>query len=165
MKMRVWYNKLKGAITDIVPGLTRVLFEVFDKDGKSVQVLEADFGDLPDNVQAMVSLYGLNKLLTDRTSDAKDKLTKLDQMDDTLARLMAGEWAKERAVGAIVVSPEVEALAQHQDLTIPECQAALAQYDKVTRQKLFSIAAIKSAAEKIREARKERKVVSLDELI
>jgi len=126
------------------------------------------FAEMPEANRHRIFLYGCNKLMTDRTSEKKDKLEKLNDMQEVFDLLMTGEWAKERQVGAVVVSCEVEALAQIQKLTIPEAQAALAQYDKGTRHKILGNAEVVELATHIKDARlKQSKlaVKSLDELI
>ena len=167
MKMRVWYEKVKGAITDVVAGTTTVIFEVFDADDKSLKVGSFDMGELSAENQTRIALYGLNKLLTDRTSDDKDKLAKLANMQGVFDFLVTGEWAKERAVGAVIVSPEVEALAIMQEMSIPDTQAALAQYDKDVRKAILGREDVQEAAKVIRDSRKRKDaaVKTLDDLI
>ena len=110
-KMRVFYGDGDSPITDANTDTSVVVFKVFDDD-KEVGRLEVDGNDLTPDNQQRAYLYGINKLLTDRTSDQKNKLLKLDEMTAVFAMLITGEWAKERVVGAIVCSPEVQALAQ-----------------------------------------------------
>ncbi|KKK89163.1 hypothetical protein LCGC14_2735870 [marine sediment metagenome] len=110
-----------------------IMFSVLDEDDKEVIRQVYKLSDIPADNSAHVHAYGLNKVLTDRTSDEKDKVAKLTAMDEVFDLLCAGEWAKERQVGAVVVSPEVEALAEIMDLTIPETQAALAAYEEPDR--------------------------------
>ena len=165
MKMRIWYDTLKGAIADIDIECTRILFQVMNDKDESLGIMEADFGDLPDLIQAQVSLYGLNKLLSDRTSVETDKLAKLEAMQEVLEQLMGGTWAKERVVGATVASPEVEALAQHKGLSIPATQKALAAYDSDTRKKILAGKVVQDIAKGIKAARLEAEVASLDDMI
>ncbi len=125
------------------------------------------FEDLPTegDIADRVSLYGLNKLLTDRTSEEKDKATKLDKMVEVFDLLCSGEWSKERVVGAIVVSVDVEALAQIKELSVPQAQAALAAYDKEVRAKILGSEQVQKVAQEIRELRAATEVVSLDDMI
>ena len=147
-----------------------ITFEVVDASGPEDKVLvtrDFEFNQLPkdgDN-RDKVTLYGLNKLLTDRTSEQKDKLLKLDEMQVVFELLCFGEWAKERVVGAIVVSPEVEALAQMQSISVPDVQAALAQYDKGTRKAILDRDDVQSVAKLIRAARKDAPAKTLDDMI
>ncbi len=153
----------------------KVSYEVEDMD-VTFEVVEGDelisegtfcFDDLPENgdIASRVSLYGLNKLLTDRTSDCKDKENKLVQMRAVFAMLKDGEWSKERVVGAIVVSVEVEALAQLKEISVPQAQAALAAYDKDVRASILGSEAVQDAAAALRLLRSEMEVRSLDDMI
>ncbi len=162
MKMRVWYDKVKGSITDLTEASSLVIFQTFDEDDAPHASFSFDYNDLPVVVQRQVSLYGLNKLLTDRTSGEKDKLAKLDAMEAYFDLLTEGEWAKERVVGAPVVGVEVEALAELEGISIPETQAALAQYDKETRKQILGSKEVQAKAAELREARKDATPKSLD---
>ncbi len=157
-KMRVRYDVEAMEVT----------FDVFLNDAKVALTGHTFcFADLPTegDIADRVSLYGLNKLLTDRTSDEKDKGAKLDKMCDVMAQLETGEWAKERVVGAPVVSVEVEALAQMKELSVPQAQAALAAYDKDVRAKILGSKEVQEVAQKIRETRAATEVVSLDDMV
>ncbi len=140
-------------------------FVVVDEDKKPIGGDSFYFGDVHENLQDRVSLYGLNKLLTDRTSDYKDKVEKLIKMREVFDSLIDGEWAKERVVGAPVVSVEVEALAQIKELSVPQAQAALAKYDKDVRAQILGSEAVQKVAQEIRELRAATDVVSLDDMI
>lgn len=164
-KMSVKYGEDAGLITDANTDTSVVVFIVKDDDDKEVGRLAIDGQDLPGENRVRAYLYGLNKLLTDRTSDVKDKLAKLDEMQEVFNLLCTGEWAKERTVGAIVVSPEVEALAQMQHISVPDVQAALAQYDKETRRSILDRKDVQSIAKLIRETRKDAAIKTLDDMI
>lgn len=142
-----------------------VIVKVLDASDKCLDEREYDFDALPTENQTRVAGYGLNKLLTDRTSEQKDKVAKLDEMDDVYALLLTGEWAKERVVGAIVVSADVEALAQLASVTIPEVQTYLGGLTKEERAKLYARKDVQELSATIRKARKEATPVSLDSLL
>ena len=145
-----------------------VQFGVFLNESKvAIKERTFRFDDLPEDGdnKDKVSLYGLNKLLTDRTSDEKDKAAKLDKMSETFDLLCSGEWSKERVVGAPVVSVEVEALAQLKELSVPQAQAALAAYDKDVRAQILATKEVQKVAQEIRELRAATKVVSLDDMV
>jgi hypothetical protein len=89
-----------------------VVFSVLNAEDKVIATQSFDFNDVHESLTDRVSLYGLNKLLTDRTSEQKDKVVKLEAMAGVMDQLAAGDWAKERTVGAVVVSVFVEALAK-----------------------------------------------------
>ena len=165
MKMRVWYDKILGLITDVAETTSVVLFEVLRDDESSAAKGSFDLNDLDAVTRQRVALYGLNKLLTDRTSGEKDKLVKLDAMQDYFGLLKTGEWSKERVVGAPVVSTAVEALAELQNLTVPQVQAALAQYDKDDRKRILESEKVQAKAKELQEARDEQEVAKLDEYL
>lgn len=163
-KMSVRYGVDAKPISEMGPVDTLVCFRIMD-GGKVLLTDEYDFDDLPHENQQRVSLYGLNKLLTDRTSDEKDKLVKLGKMQAVFDLLVSGEWAKERTVGAIVVSAAVEALAAMQSMSIADTQAALAQYDKDTRKAILGRKDVLEAATKISAERKDAPRKTLDDMI
>lgn len=164
IKLSIRYGIECVAITEVPLGDAQVTF--FAKDGDDeVAVRSFSFDEMPEAIAHQIYLYGCNKLLTDRTSDQKDKIVKLGGMQEVYDMLMEGEWAKERVVGAIVCSPEVEALAEMQKMSIPEVQAALGQYDKATRDSILGRDDVQAAAKTLREARKDRAVKTLDDMI
>ena len=142
-----------------------VKFALIDENDHTVTTREYSVNDLPLDNSAHVHAYGLNKVLTDRTSGQKSKAAKLLEMDEVFELLKEGEWAKERVVGAIVVSPEVEALAAMQNMTIADTQTALAQYDKDTRKAILGREDVQRAAKAIRGGRKEAPIKTLDDMI
>ncbi len=144
-----------------------VTFVALDEQDQIVAKREYLVNDLPSDNSAHTHAYGLNKLLTDRTSDIKDKMAKLDAMDTVFEFLCSGEWAKERVVGAPVVSCEVEALAQIMELKIPEAQAALAAYPKDTRKTILAHENVVKIADVIRKRRNapDHVLASLDDML
>ena len=157
LRMSVSYSDSYGEVS----------FKVMDADDKVFEQQVYAVTDLPDtgDVAAHVNAYGLNKVLTDRTSDIKDKREKLAAMDAVFEQLCEGTWAKERVVGAIVVSCEVEALAFIMKLSVPEAQAALAAYPKEQRGKILANEEVVRGAAAIREGRKDAVPTSLDDFI
>lgn len=141
--------------------------DVTIKERESDEIV--DTGSFPaseihDDLKSHVALYGYSKLLQDRTSDTPTGPDKLAAMKDTAAQFAAGQWQKERKVGAPTVSAEVEALAQLKSISIPQAQAALRRYDKAQREKILSNDQIVALAKEIRAAREAEEVVNLDEL-
>jgi hypothetical protein len=140
----------------------------------NVSVIERESGDvvesesfnakeLPDNIRPTVALYGLSKLLQDRSSDTDSGPEKLDAMREVFAMFKAGQYERERKAGAPVVSAEVEALATLKRITVAQAQAALRKYTKEQREKILGNAAIVEKAKEIRAAR-QTSDVSLDDL-
>jgi len=120
--------------------------------------------DIHDSIKNQVALYGYSKLLQDRASDVTIGPEKLEAMKGVAAQLAAGQWAKERKIGAIVTSPEVEALAQLKSISVPAAQAALKAYPKEVREQILGNEQIVKLAGEIRAAREDAEVVSLDDL-
>ncbi len=160
-------SKQKMKVSYDVEGMI-VTFGVFLDEAKvAIKELTFPWNEIPTDgeIADRISLYGLNKLLTDRTSDEKDKVTKLAKMSEVFDLLLSGEWSKERVVGAPVVSVEVEALAQIKELSVPQAQAALAAYDKDVRAQILGSEAVQTVAQEIRELRAATEVVSLDDMV
>lgn len=121
--------------------------------------------DVHESLRSAVALYGLSKLLQDRSSDIKTGPDKLAGMQAVMQQLAEGKWQKERKVGSSTVSAEVEALAQFKGLTIPQAQAALRKYDKAARLQILGHDKIQELAAQIREARSNEDVADLGDLI
>lgn len=121
--------------------------------------------DIHDAIKSQVALYGYSKLLQDRASDVPIGPEKLEAMKAVATQLAAGQWAKERKIGAVVTSPEVEALAVLKSISVPAAQAALKSYPKEVRAQILANEAIVAKAAEIRAARSEAEVASLDDLV
>jgi len=121
--------------------------------------------DIHDSIKSQVALYGYSKLLQDRASDVPIGPEKLEAMKGVAAQLAAGQWAKERKIGAVVTSPEVEALAQLKSISVPAAQAALKAYPKEVREQILGNEAIVKLAAEIRTAREASEVASLDDFV
>lgn len=141
----------------------------------NVKVIERESGDaveeesfaareIADGIKTNVALYGLSKLLQDRSSDTDTGPEKLDAMREVFAMLRGGQWEKERKAGAPVVSAEVEALADIKKISVAQAQAALRKYTKEQREKILSNPAIVSKATEIRKAR-DTSDVSFDDMV
>ena len=121
--------------------------------------------EIHGSLKQQVSLYGYSKLLQDRASDVPIGPEKLEAMKAVAVQLAGGQWAKERKVGAIVTSPEVEALAALKEISVPAAQAALKAYPKEVREQILGNEAIVAKAKEIREARAATEVASLDDFV
>ena len=121
--------------------------------------------DIHNSLKQQVSLYGYSKLLQDRASDVQIGPEKLDAMKAVAAQLASGQWAKERKIGAIVVSPAVEALAAIKQISVPAAQAALKAYPKEVREQILGNEAIVARAKEIYEARQAAEVANLDDMV
>ena len=147
-----------------------VVVNVVDRDDKNRLVEARSFlaSDIHDSLRGSVALYGLSKLIQDRTSDCSVKensVAKLDAMEGVLARLNAGEWSAERKVGAPTVSIEVEALAAFKGEPISAIQKALRNYSKEQKAQIFANPAIKAKVEEIKASRETQEEVELDNLL
>jgi len=148
--------------TDTMSVIVSILLRADDK-----VVATETFGaaDIHDSLKQQVSLYGYSKLLQDRASDVPIGREKLDAMKAVAAQLASGQWAKERKVGAIIVSPAVEALASLKQISVPAAQAALKAYPKEVREQILGNEAIVAKAKEITEARALAEVASLDDFV
>ena len=154
-------NEIKMKVKTFVEDML-VVFSVYIDDKR--QYAESfDFNDLPEDgdIRNQVSLYGLKKLLSDRTSAVTDKGDKLAEMKQVMLMLRNGVWSKERTIGFSVVSIEVEALADLKGISIPAVQKALSEYDKETRKKILASPAIQAHKVKMQKAREEAAGVDL----
>ncbi len=133
------------------------------KETVSSEVFAA--AEIHDSCKQKVALYGYSKLLQDRASDVEIGPAKLEAMRSVAAQLASGQWAKERKIGAIVTSPEVEALAALKEISVPAAQAALKAYPKEIRAQILASAAVVAKAAEIREAREGQEVTSLDDFV
>lgn len=149
---------------DLIPETMDVRVNVLDANDVTVATDVFSFNDVHESQQDRVSLYGLSKLLADRTSGTGDKRKKLKEMQEVMDRLAEGEWSKERVVGAPIVSVFVEALAELKGITVPQAQKALSGYAKETREKILSNQKVVEIAERIRKERDEASAPSLDDL-
>ncbi len=140
--------------------------KIMDRATKAVAASEVfPASEIHDSCKQKVALYGYSKLLQDRASDVPVGPDKIPAMQAIAAQLAAGQWAKERKIGAIVVSAEVEALAQLKQLTVPQAQAALKSYPKEVRQQILAHADIVKLAAEIGAARQDAEVASLDDFV
>jgi len=119
--------------------------------------------DVHANLHKNVVLYGVSKLLQDRSSDVPTGPGKLAAMREVMELLQTGEWERERKVGAPVVRPEVEALAEIKGCSVADIQNALRKYDKVAREKILENEKVVARAAEIR-AKREATTVDLSDL-
>lgn len=148
LRMKVELNPEDRAVT----------YSVLDRENDDALVTSRTFSgknvhaDLVDRIW----VYGLRAFLSDRTSDTKVSEgveEKLNAMSDVLEMLEAGEWEKEREVGARIVSAEVEALAELNSCSISDIQASLKRYPEEARKKMFSHPDVVAKANEIRARR------------
>lgn len=154
----------------------------FDEDGVADGILAVtvrkrvgeDFEDLEtatfkldevaEELLPNISLYGFKQVLSDRCSQVDTGPDKLAAMREVMSLLAAGQWKKERVVGAPTVSAEVEALAELKSISIPDAQRALRSYAPEQREKILSNPKIKEMAATIRAAREGAPTANLDDL-
>lgn len=166
-RLSVLLNKLAKEPTDEFPnGLPAMSVNVNVIKREDDTVVESETflaGEIGENVRGDVALYGLSKLLQDRSSDTPAGPGKLAAMREVMELLKAGTWERERKAGAPVVSAEVEALAEIKNISVAEAQAALRKYSKETRDQILANPKIVERAAAIRE-RRGKAEVSLDDL-
>ena len=142
---------------------------IFDKkEEKVVESHSFPASDVHENLRAQIGLYGLSKALQDRASDTPTGPEKLIAMKAVAAQFKEGKWAKERVVGAAVVSTKVEALAQLKSLTVPQAQTVLKNYTKEQRAAILANPQVVELAAQIEAAREADTTVdsaSFDDLV
>lgn len=118
-------------------------------------------------LQDKIALYGLSKVLQDRSSSTPSGPEKLDTMENVFGKLQQGEWraAREGGGGGGGISPEVEAVAEIKDISIAQAQKALKAMSKEDRAKVKENPKVKEVADRIREERKAQGGVELDDLV
>lgn len=140
--------------------------DILEKESNEITVSEVFLAsEIHASVKQQVALYGLSKLLQDRASDVKVGPEKIVAMQAVMTQLASGEWARERKVGAIVVSAEVEALSRVKSITVPQAQAALKGYPKEAREKILGHEKVVAMAVTIRAEREGAESVDLAELL
>ena len=140
--------------------------DILEKESGDIVVSEVFLAsEIHASVKQQVALYGLSKLIQDRASDTKVGPEKIVAMQAVMTQLASGEWARERKVGAIVVSAEVEALSRLKSITVPQAQAALKGYPKEAREKILGHEKIVALAAEIRAEREGAESVDLAELL
>lgn len=145
--------------------------QVIDRESdKTVLTKTYEAAKVHANLRAQVGLYGLSKLLFDRTSDVnftdeavtpERKIAALDEVFDLLG---TGVWEKERKGGAPVVSAEVEALAEVKGVSVSEIQVALRKYTKEQREKILANPKVVELAAAKRKARDAAESMDLENL-
>ena len=146
-----------------------VVVQVVDREADDEVVTERAFpaAQVHESLRGDVALYGLSKLLQDRTSDKsvrENGPAKLDFMQEVLDRLATGEWAAERKIGSPTVSAEVEALAALKNTSIANIQKSLAGFTKEQRQGILAHEDVVAKAKEIREARQTDTVIDLTDM-
>lgn len=139
--------------------------ETIDKEDKDKVVAKQSFSalEIHESLRGTTALYGYSKLLQDRTSEMSDQSDRIVGMQAVAAQLAAGEWAKARKVGAIQVSPFVEALAQIKKCTVGQIQAALKKFPKDARDHILGNDKVVELGNKIK-AEREGAEVNLTDL-
>lgn len=153
--MPITDNKFRLSVElDAENGVVRV--KVIDREkGETVEQEAFDTGNVHENVRTMVGLYGLSKLLQDRSSETPAGPEKLAAMREVYDLLSRGEWERERKAGAPVVSVEVEALAELKGISVAQAQTALRKFTKEQREKILSNPKIAEIAAKLKEQRSQ----------
>lgn len=158
----------KGMRVDLDTTAMTVAFQLVDFDADKILRTESySAEDFTGAIEAQLTLYGLSKVLQDRTSDVGkiDKEDKFAAMGEVHARLVEGEWKALRKRGVQTVRVEVEALADMKRCSIPDIQQALKGYTDDQKATIFSSDDLKPFIDKVKKAREAAPVVSLDELL
>lgn len=143
---------------------------IIDRESeKPVGALEIKAAEIHENLRALVGLYGIKALASDRTSDVSfgtgaTPEEKLAAWAGVAELLKEGIWERERKAGAPVVSAEVEALAAIKQISVAEAQTSLRKYDKATKEKILANERIVAKAKEIKAARESAGDLDLSDL-
>ena len=158
----------EGMRVDLNTDAMLVKFSLMDFEAdKILRVEEYQAEGMPGDIGAMLTLYGLSKVLQDRTSGVgkENKADKFAAMDEVWSRLSDGEWKAERKRGTVTVRVEVEALADMKGCGIPDIQRALKDYDEAQKQKIFAAEDLKPFITAAQAKRDKAEVVDLGSLL
>jgi len=153
---------LKIELNEELNAVDVIVREKVDGDFNAIDTGSFGVDGVHDDISSKVALYGLSKLLQDRSSSVPTGPDKLAAMNEVFAQLATGEWNKERTRGASVVSAEVEALAAIKGHSIPDIQRALKGYTAEQKDKIFASDVVKTKAAEIRAAREGSDEVAVD---
>jgi len=156
-----------GLKVDLLPDDEAIMVTVRKRDGEDFVEVESEtfkVEDVDASLRGNVLCYGLSKLLQDRVSDTEAGPDKLSAMREVMSRLTAGEWEKERAVGAPTVSAEVEAVARLKKISIPAAQKALRAQSAEVRERILANPAVKELAAQIKAERNEAETIDVGDL-
>jgi len=145
-----------GTSVDLDDSTAAVIVTLKNKDGDDDETLGSGtfpLAEVHSDLQTRVALYGLSKILQDRTSDSSMKDSRLDEMKEVFARLVEGQWAKAREAGGPTISAEVEALAALQGVSVADVQKSLRRYDDASKQKILNNPTVKAKAAEILASR------------
>ena len=145
----------------------QVAVTVRKREGEGFTTVEQEsfsIEGIHDSLSPLVGLYGLSKLLQDRTSQIDAGPGKLDAMREVYALFEKGEWEKERVAGAPTVSAEVEALAEIKGISVAVAQKALREKTPEQRAKILAHPSVVAKAAEIKAARDGADAVDLDDL-
>lgn len=121
-------------------------------DGDKV-VRTFDFSEVPEELDGEFMRLGRTTKLVNFGAGEKETPAKLAAFDAGFARLVEGEWEKEREGGGPTVSAEVEALAELKGCGVAAIQKALREYDDETRKKILARPEVQKIADRIRKDR------------
>lgn len=152
--LKVNLNDEEGNVEVLVREKNGDTFVVVDSATFGLAGVHADLAD-------KVALYGLSKLLQDRSSSIPTGPEKLASMNEVFAQLASGKWEAERTRGAVVVSAEVEALAELRNVSVAAIQKTLKDFTKEQKDKIFANPSVVEKAKEIM-ARRENETAGVD---
>lgn len=149
----------------LIAAAMQIKVTIIKKDDESV-VEEAEFpaAEVAESLRNEVALYGLSKLLQDRTSEVEVGPGKIAAMQALFEQFKKGIWSAERKAGSPVVSAEVEALAQLKEITVAEAQSALKKYPADVKASILANPKIVELAASIRAGRANAESIDLSDL-
>ena len=122
--------------------------------------------ELPADIRLLVGLYGLNKVLSDRTSDVSKEgwWKRREAMDTVYEMLRDGQWKAERQAAVRVPDAVVHYLADRKRASLAAIRKAFASMDAEKRK--ATIDRVRPEAEEWwKEQQEEAEAVDLDDLM
>lgn len=161
-------SKTYGIKIELDEELEAVIVNVREKVGEDFTIIDSGtFGleGVNEALRVKVALYGLSKLLQDRSSSIPTGPDKLAAMNEVFAQFAEGTWEKERTRGVAMMSAEVEALAQMKGVSPAAIQLTLSKLTKEQKDKVYADPNVKAAADRIRAAREAAVEVDMSDLL
>jgi len=139
-------------------------------DNGDYQPIESEQFDLESvrgaGLTDKVALYGLSKVLQDRSSGVNTGPDKLEAMGEVFEDLKQGNWKKERAGagGGSGISPVVEAIANIKGISFNEAARSWRETPKEQKDAIKANPTVADEVKRVKEARKEQGGADLSDL-
>lgn len=159
LKMAKVGIKNERIAVELLVAVGAVVIKHEKRNGETFEVAskaQYSFKELPSAIQDQVALYGLNKLLQDRTSQLREHgiAATLEGIESVYATLQAGEWSAKRKAktGASDDSVLIAVIAESMGKPVSVVAVMFAKLDQAGKKALAAkfadqVAAAKAAAD------------------